>query len=75
MAAITSAASAVCVSKTFVGKTQSLRASAAAPAVAKRAAVVTMASSAEDTSRRAALSVFTVSVVLMLAYTTRGRGV
>jgi hypothetical protein len=67
MAAITSAASAVCVSKTFVGKTQSLRASAAAPAVAKRAAVVTMASSAEDTSRRAALSVFTAAGVAAVA--------
>ncbi|MDA9098045.1 hypothetical protein N9L76_03830 [bacterium] len=44
----------------FVGKTESLRARGVAPAAPKRASVVTFAS-AEETSRRAALSTFTVS--------------
>jgi photosystem II oxygen-evolving enhancer protein 2/Niemann-Pick C1 protein len=60
MAAITNAASAVVARPVFVGKTQSLRARAVAPAAPKRASVVTFAS-AEETSRRAALSTFTVS--------------
>ena len=60
MAAITSAASTVVARPAFVGKTESLRARAVAPAAPKRASVVTLAS-AEQTSRRAALSVFTVS--------------
>lgn len=60
MAAITSAASAVVARPAFVGKTESLRARAVAPAAPKRASVVTFAS-AEETSRRAALSTFTVS--------------
>jgi hypothetical protein len=61
MAALTSTASAVVGRPAFVGKTESLRARAVAPAAPKRASVVTLASSADDTSRRAALSVFTVS--------------
>ena len=60
MAAITSAASAVVARPAFVGKTESLRARAVAPAAPKRASVVTLAS-ADETSRRAALSTFTVS--------------
>mmetsp|Transcript_30056 Transcript_30056/g.75284 ORF Transcript_30056/g.75284 Transcript_30056/m.75284 type:complete len:260 (+) Transcript_30056:80-859(+) len=59
MAALTSTASAVVGRPAFVGKTESLRARAVAPAAPKRASVVTLASSADDTSRRAALSVFT----------------
>ena len=59
MAAITSATSAVVARPAFVGKTESLRARAVAPAAPKRASVVTLAS-ADETSRRAALSVFTV---------------
>ncbi len=61
MAAITSASSAVVARPTFAGKTEALRARAVAPVSAKRASVVTLAS-ADETSRRAALSVFTVSV-------------
>jgi photosystem II oxygen-evolving enhancer protein 2 len=60
MAAITSAASTVVARPAFVGKTESLRVRAVAPAAPKRASVVTLAS-AEETSRRAALSTFTVS--------------
>jgi photosystem II oxygen-evolving enhancer protein 2/Niemann-Pick C1 protein len=59
MAAITSATSAVVARPAFVGKTESLRARAVAPAAPKRASVVTLAS-ADETSRRAALSVITV---------------
>ena len=58
--AITSASSAVVARPTFAGKTEALRARAVAPVSAKRASVVTLAS-ADETSRRAALSVFTVS--------------
>jgi len=62
MAAITSAASAVVARPAFVGKTEALRARAvAAPVSAKRASVVTFATSSEDTSRRAALSIFTAA--------------
>lgn len=60
MAAITSAASVVVARPAFVGKTESLRARAVAPAAPARKSVVTLAS-AEETSRRAALSTFTVS--------------
>ena len=60
MAAITSASSAVVARPAFAGKTEALRARAVAPVSAKRASVVTLAS-ADETSRRAALS-FTVSV-------------
>ena len=60
MAAITSASSAVVARPTFAGKTEALRARAVAPVSAKRASVVTLAS-AEETSRRAALSTFPVS--------------
>jgi hypothetical protein len=58
MAAITSASSAVVARPAFAGKTEALRARAVAPVSAKRASVVTLAS-ADETSRRAALSVFT----------------
>jgi len=60
MAAITSASSAVVARPTFAGKTEALRARAVAPVSAKRASVVTLAS-ADETSRRAALSVFTAA--------------
>ena len=60
MAALTNASAAVVARPVFVGKTESLRARAVAPAAPKRASVVTFAS-AEETSRRAALSTFTVS--------------
>jgi len=60
MAAITSAASTVVARPAFVGKTESLRARAVAPAAPKRASVVTFAS-AESTSRRAALSAITAA--------------
>ena len=66
MAAITSAASAVVARPAFVGKTESLRARAVAPAAPKRASVVTFAS-AEETSRRAALSTFTAAGVALAA--------
>ena len=70
MAAITSAASAVVARPAFVGKTESLRARAVAPAAPKRASVVTFAS-AEETSRRAALSTFTVSARATIHLATR----
>lgn len=75
MAAIASAASTVVARPAFVGKTEALRARAVAPAAPKRASVVTLAS-AEDTSRRAALSVFAVSRVCRCCWdnTTRGGG-
>lgn len=60
MAAITSASSAVVARPAFAGKTEALRARAVAPVSAKRASVVTLAS-ADETSRRAALSVFTAA--------------
>ena len=60
MAALTNASAAVVARPVFVGKTESLRARAVAPAAPKRASVVTLAS-ADETSRRAALSTFTVS--------------
>ena len=59
MAALTNASAAVVARPVFVGKTESLRARAVAPAAPKRASVVTLAS-ADETSRRAALSVITV---------------
>ncbi|EEH55956.1 photosystem II oxygen-evolving complex 23 kDa protein, chloroplast precursor [Micromonas pusilla CCMP1545] len=66
MAAITSATSAVVARPAFVGKTESLRARAVAPAAPKRASVVTLAS-ADETSRRAALSVITAAGVAAVA--------
>tara|TARA_B110000503_G_scaffold127453_1_gene197206 strand:+ start:265 stop:480 length:216 start_codon:yes stop_codon:yes gene_type:complete len=71
MAAMTSAASAVVARPAFVGKTGSFRARAVAPAAPKRASVVTFAGKAEETSRRAALSTFTVRALLVFNSETR----
>jgi hypothetical protein len=71
MAAMTSAASAVVARPAFVGKTGSFRARAVAPAAPKRASVVTFAGKAEETSRRAALSTFTVRALLVFKSETR----
>ena len=61
MAAIASASSAVVARPAFVGKTESLRVRAAAPAKARASVAVFASADAEATSRRAALSLFSVS--------------
>jgi len=67
MAAITSASSTVVARTAFVGKTESLRVRAVAPA-SKRASVTVFASAdAEATSRRAALSLFTAGAAAAAA--------
>jgi hypothetical protein len=60
MASLTTTASAVVARPAFTGRAESLKARAVAPATTSRKSVVTLAASAEDTSRRAALSIFTV---------------
>jgi len=60
MASLTTTASAVVARPAFTGRAEALKARAVAAPATTRKSVVTLATASEDTSRRAALSIFTV---------------